>query len=369
MAKIKLLFLAANPADTSRLQLDKEAREITHKIRAGEYHDSLELITRWAVRPDDLQQALLEVRPTIVHFSGHGSSDEAIILSGDDNTSKLVTKEALRHLFSVLKDDIQLVVLNSCYSSSQASTIAECIDAVVGMSRAIGDEAAILFSGAFYRALSFGRSVREAFELGRSSLLLEGVPEDTTPELSVRDGVDVSQLVLIPGDTGGQQAPSTQRQASPEPDSDVRLFYSYSHKDEVHRKKLKNHLAVLRRRGLISEWHDREITAGTEWKGEIDENLELAQVILLLISDDFLGSDYCYDIEMKRALERHEVREARVIPVILRDCDWKTAEFSKLQALPKDGKPVTSWRNRDEAYLDVAKGIRKVVEELTHRSR
>lgn len=152
---------------------------------------------------------------------------------------------------------------------------------------------------------------------------------------------------------------------SPErPTVPISLFYSYSHNDEALRDELETHLSLLRRQGVIRNWHDREMTAGTEWEGQIDRNLDAADVILLLISADFLASDYCYDKEMKRALERHAAGTARVIPVILRPCDWHSAPFWKLQALPKDGKPVTTWGNRDEAFTDIARGIRHAVTSL-----
>jgi hypothetical protein len=144
----------------------------------------------------------------------------------------------------------------------------------------------------------------------------------------------------------------------------IHLFYSYSHKDEELRNQLETHLALLRRQGFIHQWHDRRIGAGQEWAGAIDVNLESAQIILLLVSADFIASDYCYEQEMARAIERHEAGEACVIPVILRAVDWTDAPFAKLQALPKDGKPVTAWVDRDAAWLDVARGIRKAVEAL-----
>jgi hypothetical protein len=146
--------------------------------------------------------------------------------------------------------------------------------------------------------------------------------------------------------------------------TDSVLFNCYSHKDEQLRKQLENHLTMLRRQGVIRCWSDRMISAGREWEGQIDQKLERAQVILLLVSADFLASDYCYDVEMRRALERHEAGTVRVIPVILRACDWSGAPFGKLKALPKDAVAVTSWPNQDEAFTDVAKGIRMAVEEL-----
>jgi internalin A len=144
----------------------------------------------------------------------------------------------------------------------------------------------------------------------------------------------------------------------------VELFYSYSHKDEELRNELETHLKILERTGVIHGWHDRKITAGEEWKGKIDENLEKADIILLLVSADFIASDYCYDIEMKRAMERYKAKEARVIPVIIRDVNWTKAPFAKLQALPKEAKAVIKWRNRDTAWLDVSKGIETVAGEI-----
>jgi hypothetical protein len=147
----------------------------------------------------------------------------------------------------------------------------------------------------------------------------------------------------------------------------VRLFISYSHKDDDWRKEFEPQLAPLKRQGFIEVWHDRRISAGQEWADAIDDNLETAQVILLFISPDFVASDYCYDREMKRALERHHQKQTRVIPVIVRPTDWTSLPFSKLQALPPDNKAVTTWANRDEAWLNVAQGIRKVVEELRNQ--
>lgn len=145
----------------------------------------------------------------------------------------------------------------------------------------------------------------------------------------------------------------------------IEVFFSYSHKDEKLRDELEKHLTILKRQGMISGWHDRKITAGKEWEGQIDAHLNTAGLILLLISADFLFSNYCYDVEMNRAMERHEAKEARVIPVILRACSWRGSPFGKLQALPPNGKPVRSWKSRDEAFYAVAKGIEEAVAEMT----
>ncbi|MEM9482295.1 MAG: TIR domain-containing protein [Cyanobacteria bacterium P01_F01_bin.116] len=145
----------------------------------------------------------------------------------------------------------------------------------------------------------------------------------------------------------------------------IEIFFSYSHRDEVLRDEMAKHLSILKRQGVIAAWYDRDIEVGSEWAADIDTHLNSAQVILLLISPDFLASDYCFDLEMKRAMERHEAREAYVVPIILRPVDWSGAPFGKLQALPKNAKPVTSWANLDEAFENVAKGIRRLVERLS----
>lgn len=141
----------------------------------------------------------------------------------------------------------------------------------------------------------------------------------------------------------------------------VKLFYSYSHKDEDFREMLEKHLSKLRRQGIISDWHFRKISPGKEWDGEIKSQLNSSDIILLLVSPDFIRSTYCNDIEVKRAMKRHRNKEAVVIPVILRPVEWEKFPFGKLQALPEGAKAITEWRSRDEAFKNIAEGIRQVV--------
>lgn len=146
------------------------------------------------------------------------------------------------------------------------------------------------------------------------------------------------------------------------------LFFSYSHVDEQLRDRLEVHLAQLKRDGLIDAWHDRRILAGSNLDDSISEQLEAADIVLLLVSSDFINSDYCYSREMARALERHARKEAHVIPVILRACDWKSSPIGKLLAVPTDARAVTSWPNQDEALTDVVKAIRKVANSVVSKS-
>ena len=147
----------------------------------------------------------------------------------------------------------------------------------------------------------------------------------------------------------------------------VDLFYSYAHEDEKLRDELDGHLALLRRKGVIRPWHDRGIVPGQKWDEAIDAQLSTADLILLLVSMDFLNSDYIWGKELATALARAERGDASVVPVLLRAVDIEDAPFAKLQGLPTDLRPVTSWPNRDEAWADVAKGIRRTVEAIQQR--
>lgn len=147
------------------------------------------------------------------------------------------------------------------------------------------------------------------------------------------------------------------------------LFFSYSHADEDLRDQLEKHLSGLQRQGVISSWHDRRITIGTELGEAIDRHLDAADVVLLLVSPDFIASDYCYEREMTRALERNQKGETRVIPVILRPCDWRDLPFGKLLATPTDGRPITMWPNIDAAFLDVVTSIKHALNDLGRKPR
>jgi TIR domain-containing protein len=148
----------------------------------------------------------------------------------------------------------------------------------------------------------------------------------------------------------------------------VKIFFCYAHEDEPLLNKLKTHLRPLQRMGVIDIWHDRDISAGTKWEEEINKHLNEANMILLLVSPDFMDSDYCYGIEMQRALERDQRGEARVIPIILRPVHWQGTPIGKLQALPTNAKPVKSWPDLDDAFYDTVAGIQEAMEKIRTQS-
>ena len=197
VGKVKILFLAANPAVSSPLQLDREARRIEEVLRGTRERDQLELITKWAVRADDLQQYLLEHQPHIVHFSGHGTETDELVLEDNNGKPRALRPAALVALFRALKDNIRVVVLNACFSQRQAEAITETIDCAIGMNKAIGDNAAIAFAAALYRALGYGRSLKTAFDLGNAALIAEGASAEAIPAMFARAGVDTSAMTVV----------------------------------------------------------------------------------------------------------------------------------------------------------------------------
>ncbi|HWO19635.1 MAG TPA: CHAT domain-containing protein [Kofleriaceae bacterium] len=221
--KHTILFLAANPIGTDRLALDEEARAIQVELERSGFRDRFELVTRWAVKPLDLLRELRKLKPTVVHFSGHGASDAAgerqrdpaphrdtagepgqngdepqrgLFFQGPDGHPRLVSTEALEEAFSAAGASVKLVVLNACYSEVQAKALLPHVDCVVGMSGSIRDDAAQSFAIGFYGGLGERESIAAAYKQGCAAITLEGLRDRDRPQLAVRAGVNASKLVL-----------------------------------------------------------------------------------------------------------------------------------------------------------------------------
>jgi hypothetical protein len=222
--KHTILFLAANPAGTNHLALDREARDIQVELERSGHRDRFEFVTRWAVEPLDLLRELRKLRPTVVHFSGHGGSTSGasqpgsvqrdlpgadapaigdlpvagtgLYFQGPDGHPRLVSATALEATFSAAGGSVQLVILNACYTEAQAQALLAHVDCVVGMSGAILDDAARAFAVGFYGGLGERESVEAACKQGRAAIQLAGLRDGDRPQLAVRRGVDASRLVL-----------------------------------------------------------------------------------------------------------------------------------------------------------------------------
>ncbi|GAA6618432.1 CHAT domain-containing protein [Scytonema sp. NUACC26] len=179
----KILILAANPKGTTQLRLDEEVREIAAGLKRALHRDRFVLEQKWAVQPRDIQRAMLDLNPSIIHFSGHGTGDEGLVFEDETGSAKLVDGEALAGLFGLFASQIECVVLNGCYSEVQANAIATHINYVIGMSREIGDKAGIEFAVGFYDAIGAGKPVEFAYNFGCAAIRLAGIPEQLTPTL------------------------------------------------------------------------------------------------------------------------------------------------------------------------------------------
>jgi hypothetical protein len=193
---INILFLSANPKKALRVDVEEAMHAIEQNVRASDHRDSLIFQPALASRPDDLLQMLNQHRPHIVHFSGTGS-EKGLSFVGADGRVRPVSPKALTNLFAILKDNIQLIFLDACYSPVQAQALAAIIDCVITMKATLTNESRIAFASSFYRAIGFGRSIQEAFEQGKTSLLLENLPGDDIPELLHKGNIDPGQIVLV----------------------------------------------------------------------------------------------------------------------------------------------------------------------------
>lgn len=395
----KILILAANPKGTSRLRLDEELREIKNGLRRASRREQFLIESAEAVRYRDIHRAIIDFEPQIVHFSGHGAQEKGLVFEDETGKEKLVDAEALAGLFELFAEHVKCVLLNACFSEIQAKAIAQHIDYVIGMSKEIGDKAAIEFAVGFYDALGAGKSVEFAHKLGCTVIRVAGIPESLTPKLlsknqlwtenanttppffadSVADPQFTSSTFNIKQETQTQVnythpqdllASENWKQANIE---NMEVFLSYSPNDEPLRKELEKSLSTLESQGIIQIWYESKITPGSNKKDEIDLHLKSARIILLLISRYFLSSVDHLNLA-KRAMERRECEGTLVIPVLLSSvAGWQTFKLGKfelgvLQPLPKNGKFVTDrryWKSQNEAFVTITEEFAEEIGKLS----
>jgi hypothetical protein len=356
-----VLFIAANPTQT-RFAFAEEL----HCIEES----GLKVSSRWSVGVEEIPRLLDSVAPDVVHVLSPGVDPQRGLMLADPRGRPQYAKAPrfAKAFAGARRRKPRLIVLNTCDSAAYARKLTTQADTAIGMDGVIDDRAAVGFAQRLYRALAAGDSVAAAFAQGRAAVeqlspaqrdvpKLYGASKNSPDATTIAPRTRSKSVPARPMAKGVKAAAKTSVQC-------VQLFCSYSHKDAKFRAELEVFLAGLRTQGLVHLWHDRLIQPGADWAREIDENLEHADVILLLVSADFIASRYCMGIELKRALERSSSAAARVIPILVRTCDLEGAPFAKLQWLPTGSKPVKTWRDRDAAWTDVAKGVRKVVSDL-----
>ncbi len=278
----KILILSANPKGTSQLRLDEEVREIQRALKLSTGREQFQIICEWAVRADDVRRALLEHGPQIVHFSGHGTGEQGLVLEDETGQAQLASAGALARLFKLFAGKIQCVLLNACYSEVQSDAIAQQIDYVIGMNQAIGDRAAIKFAVGFYDALGYGHSFEEAYEFGLSAIDLQGISETSTPVLKAKPNSSsfpkVAELAIdseipVPIDSKAKRVFISYR--SQEPDASLAQEFH----DQLVAASHKPFMAAA------------SISWGQNWVERIDEELKRCDYFLLLLSEQSASSD------------------------------------------------------------------------------
>ena len=211
-----ILLLTASPVDQAKLRLDVEEREIDEGLRRSLYRDQFQLKKKAAVRIGDLRRALLDNKPQILHFCGHGNGKDGLVFENQLGKTQILSTDALANLFELFPGEIECVVLNACYSEVQAKAIVQHVGYVIGMNKAIGDKAAIKFSTGFYDALGAGRSVEDAYKFGCNAIQSEGIPEDLTPVLKINSAWKfVLERTKQPCNTSPTQNSSTETSNTP----------------------------------------------------------------------------------------------------------------------------------------------------------
>jgi hypothetical protein len=359
-----VLFVASNP---TKIRFDF-ARELAVINEEAQHRPGrLNVLARWSVSVTGLKDAVTKTRPAIVHVLSPGVDPitNALILSdAEGGAAYAQPAEFARAFAGRASTRPKLVVLNTCDARSHAEAIAPHVGCVIAMDGKIFDHTAIEFTRELYSSLASGATIESAFLAARAAVALDTPSQIDVPVLVRARRHAAAVRFARPVRRG--EVPRDAAAATPQ--RCAQIFCSYSHKDEKYRAELEAHLTLLVRQGVVDVWHDRLIRPGHDWARAIDENLDHANLVLMLISADFIASQYCYGIEMTRALERARAGDAHVVPILVRKCDLEGAPFADLQWLPTGGKPVKNWTDRDSAWTDVAGGIRKVVEQLRPRS-
>jgi hypothetical protein len=373
----RVLFLASNPtAMTFDFAEELHRIEAARRSRPG----SFVVVPRWSVSLAELTRHVAADRPAVVHVLSPtvDPARNELVLSDETGEPEYVPSAKFAKAFAgAAGRATRLVVVNTCHSRRLAEDVARHVGCAIAMEAEIYDHAAVEFSDGLYRALAAGASVAEAFDAGCDAVgRVEPAQRNVPVLLAGREDPNSVRIAPQP-ETGAGVATVTAGQVLGHPPRTpdgagraaaprcLQIFCSYSHKDAKYRAELEAHMANLLSQGTVKVWHDRLIRPGTDWARDIDRNLEQANIVMLLVSADFMASRYCTGVELARALERQAADGIRVVPILVRDCDLADAPFAQLQWLPTGAKPVKRWTDRDTAWTDVVKGLRKVVDDLS----
>lgn len=344
-----ILFLASSPSDKARLRLDIEQREIQADLQRSKFRNEFDFKSQPALRFQDLIHTLRETKPWAVHFSGHGDGDLGLVLEDTNGKTLHLDNEILNQIFALLKNHTQCVLLNACYSEQQAKQIAQHIPYVVGMNKAIPDNIGIQFAQQFYAGLGAGETVENAFNWAKIAVMGMNKLDANIPVLYKH-----GQLI-----TPATTIPSTELPQTPNTMTPIKAFVSYAHKDAEHLPHLTAALSPLVRTNKLVLWTDHNIEVGSDWEQTIMQQLNEADIVICLVSADFIASNFCYTQEFETALESHKQGTKIIIPIRLRTCAYEDLPLGKIQGTP--AKWIASSTNKDESWTEAVNAIKKVI--------
>lgn len=330
------------------LNLNREAREINKIFSQTSLGDKFEIKYCSARQSEDLHNALRAETPHLVHFWGR-APDKELEFENKNGLENAVAADAPANLFKLLQGKVECVLLNAADTNRLAAEFSKYVPRAVGMKGEIKAAAALQFAVEFYKALGTGWTIEDAFEFARTSKDLYDLDANCAPTLYVHQ--ETASL------------PETKKKPADNKKGAVRIFISYVDGDEEFRQELENQLASLQRQGIISTWDDRKMQLAEEREAVILKHLNEAQIILLLVSPRFIASDK-YNIEVERAMQRRRAEGVRVIPIILRACDWRLASFGGLQPLPRNEIPLSRWDDMEEAFYNVALELKEIIQRM-----
>ncbi|MGH1362303.1 MAG: TIR domain-containing protein [Calditrichia bacterium] len=324
-SKVRILVLSANPRDSMRLRIGEEVREISEGLKRSKHRERFELTSQWAVRPVDLRRALLDFEPTIIHFSGHGTDGEesGIFLEDNNGLSKLVQTEALANLIGILSDQVDCVVLNSCYSILQAKAVVEHISYVIGMKDAIADRAAILFSTAFYDGLGGGMDIPKAFALAKNAIELEGISGKDLPILLDKESSELKNELhrQTPKAVRPKDLHETDQPASAAPAGGRKVTIIASPSDDAAAREM---YRELKSRGYSPWYQPIDLLPGQSIQPTVRKNIREADYSIVFFSRQALSARGEIHRNYRSALDALQERpegDIFLIPVKLGDCE------------------------------------------------
>lgn len=349
-----ILFMAINPKNTQRLRLDEEVKRVKTALERG--RQTFSFVVETAVTDEDLRRSMLRYNPSVVHLSGHG-------LQGNDGGGfkfedvqgmvHVIRADALADLFKLCQEHVQCVVLNACYSESIAEAIGEHIPYVIGMSESIGDEASLNFSSGFYDALAHGRTFAEAFNFGRNAIDLKSIPETMVPILKKKGGSDSRKNPSTTDEPAPAQSPFPKSHDRGSKKNNV--VVSYCDADRTWAERIKNCLVPLERQGLLTVWDESKIIPGTAWKEEMARAISGARVAVVVLSPDYLASDFVHDEEMPLLLATAAKHGTLVVSVVVRPCLLAAAgKLSRWKPFNRPERPLSAL-SKSEQELELVR--------------